>query len=178
MWELDSKEGRVLDNFFFFLIGEEFIRIGIESPFIRIELSHCKEIKPVIPKGNQHWIFIGRTDTFELWWWKRLLRVPWTVRRSNQSILQEISSEYLLKRLMLKMKLQHFGYLMQRDDSFERTLMWKDWIQEERGMMQDEMVGWHHWLNRHEFGQTPGDSEGEGRLLCCSPWGHKESKMT
>ena len=64
-----------------------------------------------------------RTDAFELWCWRRLLRVPWTARRSNQSILKEISPEYLLERLMLKLKLQCFGHLMQRADSFEKTLM-------------------------------------------------------
>ena len=64
-----------------------------------------------------------RIDAFELWCWRRLLRVPWTARRSNQSILKEISPEYLLEGLMLKPKLQYFGYLMQRTDSFEKTLM-------------------------------------------------------
>ena len=64
-----------------------------------------------------------RIDTFELWCWRRLLRVPWTVRRSNQSILKEISPEYSLERLMLKLKLQHFGHLMRRTDSLEKTLM-------------------------------------------------------
>ena len=64
-----------------------------------------------------------RTDAFELWCWKRLLRVPWTPRRSNQSILKEISPEYSLEGLMLKLKLQYFGHLMQRVDSFEKTLM-------------------------------------------------------
>ena len=64
-----------------------------------------------------------RIDAFELWCWRRLLRVPWTARRSNQSILKEISTEYSLKGLMLKLKLQYFGHLMQRADSFEKTLM-------------------------------------------------------
>ena len=70
-------------------------------------------------KKAGHW----RTDAFELWCWRRLLRVPWTVRRSNQSILKEISSEYSLEGLMLKLKLQHFGHLMWRTDSLEKTLM-------------------------------------------------------
>ena len=64
-----------------------------------------------------------RIDAFELWCWRRLLRVPWTARRSNQSILKDISPEYSLEGLMLKLKLQYFGYLMQRTDSFENTLM-------------------------------------------------------
>ena len=86
-----------------------------------------------------------RIDAFELWCWRGLLRVPWMARRSNQSILKEISPEYLLKGLMLKLKLQYFGHLMQRADSFEKTLMLgKIEGQEEKGMTQDEMVGWHH----------------------------------
>ena len=80
-----------------------------------------------------------RIDAFELWCWRRLLRVPWTARGSNQSLLKEISSECSLEGLMLKLKLQYFGHLMRRADSFEKTLM-----EEEKGMTEDEMVGWHH----------------------------------
>ena len=87
-------------------------------------------------------------DAFELWCWRRLLRVPWTARRSNQSILKEISPEYSLVGLMLKLKLQYFGYLIQKTDSFEKTLMLG---KIEKGMTEDEMVGWHHRLNGHEF---------------------------
>jgi len=73
------------------------------------------------------------------------LRVPWTARRSNQYILKEISPEYSLEGLMLKLKLQYFGHLMHRTDSFEKTLMFgKDLRQEEKEMTEDEMVGWHH----------------------------------
>ena len=95
-----------------------------------------------------------RIDTFELWCWRRLLRVPWTARRSNQSILKEISLGCSLKGLMLKLKLQYFGHLMRRVDSFEKTLMLGkiEGRQEEKGMTEDEMVGWHHQLNGHEFG--------------------------
>ena len=79
---------------------------------------------------------------------KTLLTVPWTARKSNQSILKEISPEYSLERLMLKLKLQYFGHLMQRADSLEKTLMLgKIEGQEEKGMTEDEMVGWHHRLN-------------------------------
>jgi len=81
------------------------------------------------------------------------LRVPWTARRSNQSILKEISPEYSLEGLMLKLTLQYFGHLMQRTDSFEKTLM-QGMIEEEKGTAQDEMVGWHHRLNGHEFEQA------------------------
>ena len=82
---------------------------------------------PVVKYGYKRWIIKKaerqRTDAFELWCWRRLLRVPWTARRSNQSILKDISSEYSLKGLMLKLKLQYFGYLMRRADSLEKTLM-------------------------------------------------------
>ena len=82
----------------------------------------------------------------------RLLRVPWTARRSNQSILKEISPGCSLDRLMLKLKLQYFGHLMQRVDSLEKMLMLRGiWGQEEKGMTEDEMAGWHHQLDGHEF---------------------------
>ena len=124
-------------------------------------------------KKAEHW----RIDAFELWCWRRLLRVPWTARRSNQSILKEISPEYSLEELMLKLKLQYFGHLMQRTDSLEKTLMWKDWRQE-KGMTEDEMVEWHHQLDGHEFEEALGVGDGQGSLACCSPWGHKESDIT
>jgi len=93
-----------------------------------------------------------RTDAFELWCWRRLLRVPWTARRSNQSILKEISPECSLEGLMLKLKLQNFGHLIWRADWFEKTLMLgKIRRQEEKGTTEDEMVGWHHRLNGYEF---------------------------
>ena len=83
------------------------------------------------------------------------MSIPWTARRSNQSILKEISLEYSLEGLMLKLKLQYFGHLMQRTDSFEKTLMLgrqgEDWGQKEKGMTEDEMVGWHHQLDGREF---------------------------
>ena len=82
---------------------------------------------PVVVYGCESWTIkkaeLRRIDAFELWCWRRLLRVPWTARRSNQSILKEISPEYSLEGLMLKLKLQYFGHLMQRADSFEKTLM-------------------------------------------------------
>ena len=84
-----------------------------------------------------------RVDAFELWCWRRLLRVPWTARRSSQSILK-ISPRCSLEGLMLKLKLQYFGYLMRRADSLEKTDAGRDWGQEEKGMTEDEMAGWHH----------------------------------
>ena len=91
---------------------------------------------------------------FELWCMRRLLRVPCTARRLNQSILREINPEYSLEGLMLKLKFQYFGHLMWRVNSLEKTLMLgKDWGQEEKGATEDEMVGWYHRLNGREFEQ-------------------------
>ena len=100
-------------------------------------------------KKAEHW----RIDAFELWCWRRLLRVPWTARRSNQSILKEISPEYSLEGLMLKLKCQYFGHLMRRTDIGKDPDTGKDWRWKEKGTAKDEMVGWHHQLNGHEFEQ-------------------------
>ena len=93
----------------------------------------------------------------------------------TQSILKEISPEYSLEELMLKLKLQYFGHLMGRTDSLEKTLMLGK-IEGRR--RRDELVGWHHWLYGHEFEQAPGVGEGQGSLACCSPWDRKESDTT
>ena len=95
--------------------------------------------------------------------------------RSNQSILKEINPEYSLEGLMLKLKLQYFGQLMWRATHWKRFWCWERLGQEVKGETEDEMVGWHHQLNGHEFQQTLGDSEGQGSLRCCSPWRHKKS---
>ena len=105
------------------------------------------------------------------------MRVPWTARRLNQSILKEISPGCSLEGMMLKLKLQYCGHLMGRPDSLEKTLMLGK-IEEEKGMTEDEMVGWHHQLNGHEFEQAMGVGDGQGSLACCSPGSHKESDMT
>ena len=134
-------------------------------------------------KKAEHW----RIAAFEVWCWRRLLRVPWTSRKSNQSILKEISPEYSLEGLMLKLKLQYFGHMM-------CTILWppdvknwligkdrdagKDWRQEEKGTTDDEMVVWHHRLDGCEFVQTPGVGDGQVSLVCCSPWGWKELDTT
>ena len=139
---------------------------------------------PVVMYGCKSWTIKKaehrRIDAFELWCQKRLLRVPWTERWSNQSILKEINPEYSLEGLILKLKLQYFGHLMQRADSLEKTLMLgksegrtRMGQQEMRWATRDEMVGWHHWLNGHEFEQTLEDSEGQRSLACCSPRGRK-----
>ena len=102
---------------------------------------------PVVMYGCESWTLkkaeSQRIDAFELWCWRRLLRVPWTARRSNQSILK-ISPGCSLEGMMLKLKLQYFGHLIQRVDSLEKTDAGRDWGQEEKGMTEDEMAGWHH----------------------------------
>ena len=113
---------------------------GFTSSHVWIESWTIKKV--------EHW----RIDAFELWCWRRLLRVPWTARRSNQSILKEINPEYSLEGLMLKLKLQYFA------TSCDNWLIWKDpdagkdWRWEEKRTTEDEMAGWHHWLDEHEFG--------------------------
>ena len=101
----------------------------------------CKEIQPVSPRGNQSWIFIGRTDS------EAEVPIFWPPDTKSQWIGKDPDAE-------------------------------KNWRQEEKGTTEDEMVGWHHWLNEHEFRQTPGESEGQGSLACCSPWGYKELDTT
>ena len=139
-------------------------------------------IFPVFMYGCESWTIKKaegwRIDAFELWCW-RLLRVPWAARRPNQSILKEISPEYSIGRT---------------DAEAESPIVWppdvknwllakdpdagEDWGQEEKGTTEDEMVRWHHRLNGHEFGWTPGVGNREGGLACCSPWGCKESDTT
>ena len=119
-----------------------------------------------------------RIDAFELWCWRRLLRVPWTTRRPNQSILKEISPEYSLEGLMLKLKLQYFGHLMQGTDSLEKTLMLGK-IEGGRRRGQQRM----RWLDGitndgHEFARALGVGCGQGSSSCCNPWSGKELDMT
>ena len=99
----------------------------------------CKEIKPVNPKGNQSWIFLGRSDVEAAILWSPDVK-KWLIGKDPDAR--------------------------------------KDWRQEEKGSTEDEMVGWHHWLNGHEFEQAPETGDGQGSLVCCSLWGHKESDMT
>ena len=115
-------------------------------------------------KKAEHW----RIDPFKLWCWRRLLRVPWTARRSNQSILKEISPEYSLEGLMLKLKLQYFGHLVWRTDSLEKTLILGN-IEGRRRR------GWQRmrWLNGiiDSMDMSFGVGDGQGGLACCSSWG-------
>ena len=129
IWELDYKENWVPKNWCFWTVLLE----NLQSPL------DCKEIKSVNPKGNQFWIFTGRTGAEAPIFW------PPDVKYQ----------------------------LIEKDPDAG-----KEWRQEEKGTIEDEMVGWHHQLNGQEFEQASGDGEGQGSLVCCSPWGHKESDMT
>ena len=113
-------------------------------------------------KKAEHW----RINVFELGCWRRLLRVPWTARRSNQSILKEISPG-------ISWPPHAKSWLIGKDSDAGR-----DWGQEEKGTTQDEMAGWHHGLDERESEWTPGDGDGQGGLACCNSWGRKESDMT
>ena len=132
MWELDYKESWALKNWCFWTVVLE---RTLESPM------DCKEIKPVDPKGNQPWIFIGKTDA------KAETPLLWLHDEKNR----------LIK------KVPDVG---------------KDWRLEEKGTTEDEVVGWHHWLDGHEFEWAPGDGEGQRNLACCSPWGRKKLDTT
>ena len=114
-----------------------------------------------------------RTDAFELWCWRRLLRVPWTAGRSNQLIQKEINPEYSLEGLMLKLKLRYFGHLIRRANSLEKPLIWERLRAGGEGRNREWDIWMHHWLNGHEFEQTSGDCEGQRSLVYCSPWGCK-----
>ena len=137
---------------------------------------------PVVIYGCESWSIkkaeCQRIDAFELWCWKRLLRVPWIARRSNQSILKEVNPEYSLEGLILRLKLQLWSpdtknWLIGKD-----LVAGKYWRQEEKGTTDDKVVGRHHWYDGHEFEQAPVVGIGKGSLVCCSPWIHKELDMT
>ena len=136
---------------------------------------------PVVMYGCESWtikVEHQRIYVFELWCWGRFLRILWKARRANQSILKETNPEYW--------KNWYWSWSSKTLANWCKELThWKkknpdtgkDWRQEEKGATEDEMVGWHHWPNGHEFEQTQADNEGQGSLVCCSPWGRKESDM-
>ena len=138
---------------------------------------------PVVLYGCESWTIkkaeCRKIDSFELWCCRRLLRVPWTARRSNQSISKEISPGCSLEGMMLKLKLQYFVHLMRRTDSFEKTRYWErlkargEWDDDRGcdGRMSSQ-------LNGHGFGWTLGVGDGQGGLACCSSWGHKDLETT
>ena len=136
---------------------------------------------PVVMYGCESWTIKKaehrRIDGFELWCWRRLLRVLWTARRSNLSILKETSPGCSLQGLMLKLILQYFGHLMQRADSFEKILMLGK-IEGRKRREQQRMRWLDHWLNGHGFGWTLGAGDGQGGLTCCGSWGQKELDTT
>ena len=125
-------------------------------------------------KKAEHW----RIDAFELWCWRRLLRVPWTARRSNQSILREISPKYSLEGLMLKLNLQYFGHLMRKTNSLEMTWCWEGL---KAGGEGDDR-GWNGWMASPTqwtwVWANSKSGDGQGSLACCSPWRSKESDTT
>ena len=137
---------------------------------------------PVVTYGCESWTVKKaerrRTDAFELWCWRRLLRASWTARRSNQSILKEISPEYSLEGLMLKPKLHTLATRCKELTHWERPWCWE---RLKVGGEGDDR-GWDGWmrhgLNGHEFEHAPRVGDGQGGLACCSPWGHKESDTT
>ena len=137
---------------------------------------------PVVTCGCESWTTkkteCQRIDAFKLWCWRRLLRIPWSAGRSNQSILKESDSEYSLRQLMLKLKFKYFGHLMQRANSLEKTLM-LEMIKGKMRRGQKRMKLLESITNSMDkYEQAPGDDEGQGSLACCSPWGRKESEMT
>ena len=139
---------------------------------------------PVVMYGLEKWTLKKaehqRIDVFELWWWRRLLRVPWIASRLNQSILREIKADSSLKGLLLMLKLQYFGHLVWTEDSWEKSLMLvkiKAWRRRGHQRMRwlDSIT---NTMNMNNLVQTPGDGEGQGGLACCSPWGWEKSGMT
>ena len=137
---------------------------------------------PVVMYGCESWTVkkaeCWRINAFELWYWRRLLRVSWTARKSNQSILKQVSPGCSLEGQVeaetpILWPPDAKSWLIWKDRDAE-----KDWGQEEKGMTEEEMVGWHHQLNGHGFGWTPGVGDGQGGLVCCGSWGCKELDTT
>ena len=157
--------------------------LKIRDIILPIKVCRVKVIVfPVVTYECESWTIKKaehqRIDAFELWCCRRLLRVLWTARRSNQSILKEINPKCSLEGLMLKLKLQYFGHMMWRANSLKTPWCWERLKASREGVTEHKMVGWHYRVNLHEFEQTQGDDEGQGSLACCSSWGRRESDMT
>ena len=158
------------------------VMTNLDSILQKIRLIKAMVFLVVVMYGCESWIIkteCRRIDAFELWCWRRLLGVPWTARRSNQSILKEISPEYSLQGLITEAETLILwlpdvkNWLIGKDSDAGR-----DWGQEEKRTTEDEMAGWHHWLDGRESGWTPGVGDGQGGLACYSPWGGKGSDTT
>ena len=161
-----GSNGVVQDSFLPVLLGDSHLTHAHSQLLTGPPPQH------VIPWGQSESPWRGRSPSA-----KEALRVPWTARRSNQSILKEIRPEYSLEGLMLKLMLQYFKATWCEElTHLKRPWCWERLGQGEKGTTEDEMVGWHHWLNGYEFEQAPGVGEGQGGLACCSPWGCKESE--
>ena len=137
---------------------------------------------PVVMYGCESWTVYKaehrRIDAFELWCWRRLFESPLDCKEIQPVHFKEISPACSLEGMTLKLKLQYFGHLMWRVDSLEKTDAGRDWGQGEKGMTEDEMAGWHHWLDGRESQWTPGVGDGQRGLACCDSWGCKESDTT
>ena len=178
-WEIDGKQWKQCQTLFFwapkslqmvtaamklkdaYSFGRK-VLTNLDSIFKSRDITLPTKVRlvkamifPMVVYGCESWTVKKaegrRIDVFELWCWRRLMRVPWTARRSNQSILKEISPGCSLEGMMLKLKLQYFGHLMRRVDSLEKTDAGRHWGQAEKGMTEDEMAGWHHGLDGREF---------------------------
>ena len=139
---------------------------------------------PVVMYGSENWTIQKaehwRIDVFEMWCWRRLLRVPWTARRCNQPVYPKGNQSWIFigrTDVEAKTPILWPSYV-------KNWLIWKgpdagkDWRREEKGTTEDELAGWHHWLNGHESEWTPGGGDGQGGLACCGPRGRKELDMT
>ena len=150
---------------------QHFANKGLYSQSYSFSLVMCGCESWAIRKAERQ-----RIDVFELWCWRRLLRVHWTTRRSNPLILKEINPEYSLEGLMLKLKL--IFWPPDEKSHWKRPWCWERLRARGEEETEEEIVEWLHWLSEHEFEQTQGDSEGQGSLAYCGPWGHKESDTT
>ena len=185
-WELPKSSHEIKRRLLF---GRK-VMINLDSIFKSRDIALPTKVRlvkamvfPVVMYGFESWTVKKaehrRIDAFEVWCWRRLLRVPWTARRSNQSILKEISPGISLEGMMLKLKLQYFGHLNAKSWLIGKDSdAGRDWGQAEKGTTEDEMAGWHHWLDGRESEWTPGVGDGQGGLACCDSWGRKESDMT